>query len=71
VGYSSILLLGQKVSRLGLSTHKEKVSVIMDLATPRHVLDLQKFLGMCGSLHPVLRVHRRPLVQNPQKRSEV
>jgi hypothetical protein len=47
VGYSSILLLGQKVSRLGLSTHREKVAAILDLATPRHVSDLQKFLGMC------------------------
>jgi hypothetical protein len=47
VGYSSILLLGQKVSRLGLSTHREKVAAILDLAMPRHVADLQKFLGMC------------------------
>jgi hypothetical protein len=28
VGYSSILLLGQKVSCLGLSTHREKVAAI-------------------------------------------
>jgi hypothetical protein len=47
VGYSSILLLGQKVSRLGLSTHKEKVAAIQELARPTHVSDLQKFLGMC------------------------
>ena len=46
VGYSSILLLGQKVSRLGLSTHKEKVQAIMELARPTSVSDLQKFLGM-------------------------
>ena len=46
VGYSSILLLGQKVSRLGLSTHKEKVQAIMDLARPTSISDLQKFLGM-------------------------
>jgi hypothetical protein len=47
VGYSSILLLGQKVSWLGLSTHKEKVAAIQELAQPTHVSDLQKFLGMC------------------------
>lgn len=34
IGYSSILLLGQKVFRLGLSTHKEKVSAILDLEHP-------------------------------------
>jgi len=46
IGYSSILLLGQKVSRLGLSTHAEKVAAIMDLDRPRNAADLQKFLGM-------------------------
>ncbi|RDB18869.1 hypothetical protein Hypma_014481 [Hypsizygus marmoreus] len=46
VGYSSILLLGQKVSRLGLSTHQEKVSAILDLVRPKSIHDLQKFLGM-------------------------
>ena len=30
-GYQSVLLLGQKVSRLGLSTHKEKVDAILQL----------------------------------------
>ncbi|KAF7344711.1 TY3B-TY3B protein [Mycena venus] len=34
IGYSSILLLGQKVSRLGLSTHKEKVAAIQELERP-------------------------------------
>lgn len=46
IGYSSILLLGHKVSRLGLSTHKEKVAAIQELARPTNVPDLQKFLGM-------------------------
>lgn len=46
IGYSSILLLGQKVSCLGLSTHREKVQAIVDLEHPTSVSDLQKFLGM-------------------------
>ncbi|KAI5822999.1 hypothetical protein K523DRAFT_201078, partial [Schizophyllum commune Tattone D] len=46
IGYHSILLLGQKVSRLGLSTHAEKVAAILDLERPTNVHDLQKFLGM-------------------------
>jgi hypothetical protein len=44
--YSSILLLGHKVSRLGLSTHDEKVSAILDLQPPTKVSELQTFLGM-------------------------
>jgi hypothetical protein len=44
--YGSILLLGHKVSRLGLSTHKEKVQAIIDLARPRKLSQLQSFLGM-------------------------
>jgi hypothetical protein len=46
VGYSLILLLGQKVSRLGLSMHKEKVAAIQEMSRPASVLELQKFLGM-------------------------
>lgn len=45
-GYESLLLLGQKVSRLGLSTHKEKVDAIIQLKEPRSVHELQVFLGM-------------------------
>jgi hypothetical protein len=44
--YSSILLLGHKVSRLGLSTHAEKVRAILNLERPRKVSQLQTFLGM-------------------------
>lgn len=44
--YQSLLLLGQKVSRLGLSTHKEKVDTILALETPRNTGELHTFLGM-------------------------
>lgn len=46
VGFSSILLLGQKVSQLGFSMHKEKVDAIISLEQPKSMKDLQKFLGM-------------------------
>lgn len=44
--YQSLILLGQKVSRLGLSTHKEKVDAILAIEEPQNVSDLQTFLGM-------------------------
>jgi hypothetical protein len=44
--YSSILLLGHKVSRLGLSTHEEKVKAIQELERPSRLSELQVFLGM-------------------------
>ena len=44
--YGSILLLGHKVSRLGLSTHQEKVEAIIDLVSPKKLSQLQAFLGM-------------------------
>ena len=44
--YGSILLLGHKVSRLGLSTHEEKVRAITELDRPRKLSQLQTFLGM-------------------------
>jgi len=46
LGYQSLLLLGQKVSRLGISTHKEKVDAILALEPPKTVNELQTFLGM-------------------------
>ena len=44
--YQSLLLLGQKVSPLGLSTHMEKASAILNLEAPKNIHDLQIFLGM-------------------------
>jgi RNase H-like domain found in reverse transcriptase/Reverse transcriptase (RNA-dependent DNA polymerase) len=44
--YTSILLLGQKVSRLGLSTHKEKIKAVTTLVCPQNKATLQTFLGM-------------------------
>ena len=44
--YGSILLLGHKVSHLGLSTHMEKVKAIMELECPKKLSQLQAFLGM-------------------------
>jgi hypothetical protein len=49
--YSSILLLGHKVSCLGLSTHEEKFCVILRAAIPaieeRSLLDLGGRRGIC------------------------
>ena len=44
--YQSLLLLGQNVSCLGLSTHMEKVSAILNLEAPKNIHNLQIFLGM-------------------------
>ena len=38
--------MGHKVSRLGLSTHMEKVNAIMELERLRKLSQLQAFLGM-------------------------
>ena len=46
LGDQSLLLLGQKVSCLGLSTHKEKVCAILELAMPQSRKQLHIFLGM-------------------------
>ncbi|THH19755.1 hypothetical protein EUX98_g8715 [Antrodiella citrinella] len=43
--YRSLMLLGQKVSRLGLSTHKDKVDAITQLAEPKNLHELQTFLA--------------------------
>ncbi|RXW12198.1 hypothetical protein EST38_g13657 [Candolleomyces aberdarensis] len=71
-GYQSILLLGQKVSRLGLSTHKEKVEAILELKEPRNVHELQVFLGMMvyfSSYIPFYAWIVHPLFQLLKKRN--
>lgn len=40
------MLLGQKVSWLGISTHKDKVDTIVALDEPQNLKELQMFLGM-------------------------
>jgi len=42
--YQSLLLLREKVSHLGLSTHMEKVSAILNLDIPKNIHNLQIFL---------------------------
>ena len=44
--YQSLLLLRQKVSHLGLSTHMEKFSAILNLDVPKNIHNLQIFFGM-------------------------
>ena len=35
IGYCSIIVLGNKVSRLGLSTHQEKLKAVWELEAPK------------------------------------
>jgi len=45
IGYQSLLLLGQRVSRLGISTHQEKIDTVDSMKPPTKVKELQMFLG--------------------------
>src|SRR5271154_4148495 len=46
VGYRSIIVLGNKVSRLGLSTHHEKLKAVWELEAPKDRKRLESFLGL-------------------------
>jgi len=46
LGYRSIVVLGNKVSRLGLSTHHEKLKAVWELEAPRDRKKLESFLGL-------------------------
>ncbi|EDN04528.1 predicted protein [Histoplasma mississippiense (nom. inval.)] len=46
--YSSVSLLGHKVSRLGLSTHESKVEAIRKLSFPKTLHQLETSLGLFG-----------------------
>ena len=45
ISYQSLILLGQRVSRLGISTHKEKIDTVDAIKPPTKVKELQMFLG--------------------------
>src|SRR5271170_7530362 len=46
LGYRSIIILGNKVSRLGLSTHHEKLRAVWELEPPKDQKKLETFLGL-------------------------
>ena len=46
LGYRSIVVLGNIVSRLGLSTHHEKLKAIWELEAPKDRKKLETFLGL-------------------------
>ena len=50
LGYPSIMLLGQRVDSLGLSTSAEKIAAIISLQFPQSLRDLEHFLGLTGWL---------------------
>ena len=45
LGYQSLILLGQWVLRLGISTHKEKIDAVDAMKLPTKVKELQMFLS--------------------------
>ena len=45
IGYQSLILLGQQVSRLGISTHQEKIDTVDAMKPPTKVKELQMYLG--------------------------
>ena len=45
LGYQSLILLGQRVSRLGISTHTEKIDAVDTMKPPTKVKELQMFLS--------------------------
>jgi hypothetical protein len=46
LGYRSIVVLGNKVSRLGLSTHAEKLKAVWKLEAPKTKKSLKAFIGL-------------------------
>ena len=46
LGYRSIIVLGNNVSRLGLSTHHKKLKAVWELETPHDRKKLESFLGL-------------------------
>ena len=66
LGYPSVRLLGQKVNALGLATADEKLAAISNLAFPKNLGMLDKYLGMTGYYRqyiPIYAAISKPLQQ--------
>ena len=50
LGYPSVHLLGQKVDALGLATAEEKLTAISNLAFPKTLSQLERYLDITGYL---------------------
>jgi len=50
LGYPSVLLLGQRVDSLGMTTSEEKIHAITSLRFPATLRELETFLGLTGWL---------------------
>ena len=57
IAFQSLTLLGQKVSRLGITTQKEKIETIINLKEPKKIKDLQTFLGMVNYFSNYIPFH--------------
>jgi hypothetical protein len=43
-----LLYLGHIISAQGVQVHREKIGAILDLPTPRNVIELRRFFGICS-----------------------
>ncbi|TAQ83100.1 hypothetical protein B7494_g8576 [Chlorociboria aeruginascens] len=55
LGFPSAVVLGQKVTGLGLSTTEERLAAIRGLAFPKTLKDLETYLGMTGYLRQYIK----------------
>jgi F0F1-type ATP synthase beta subunit len=47
-GMAEMLYLGHIISAQGVQVHQEKIKAIMDWSTPRNVIELRSFFGLCS-----------------------
>ena len=67
LNYPSVRLLGQKVDALGLATAEEKLAAITNLAFPKTLSALEKYLGLTGYLRQYI-AHYAAIVKPLQER---
>lgn len=63
LGYPSVMLLGQRVDSLGMSTSAEKIRAIQALIFPANLRDLEIYLGLTGWLRS--SIHRYAQIAQP------
>ena len=71
LGYPSVVLLGQRVDSLGLSTSEEKLAAITSLRFPKTLRELETFLGLTGWLRSSIPKYAQRANALQQRKTEL
>ena len=66
-GMTELLYMGHIISAQGVQVHQEKIKAILDWPTPKNLMELKGFFGLCSYYMWFVRQFRAPLTDLTKK----